>query len=41
MKGIDTPGQALEQGGFSSFSAPRGRGILSYVSGTRSVEEPS
>ena len=24
MKGINTPGQALDPGGFASFSAPRG-----------------
>ncbi|MBI9094518.1 MAG: hypothetical protein JEY71_06530 [Sphaerochaeta sp.] len=27
MKGINTPGQALERGGVASFSAPRGSRI--------------
>ncbi|MGB4405352.1 MAG: hypothetical protein WBI82_00635 [Sphaerochaeta sp.] len=31
MKGINTPGQALERGGVASFSAPRG-GYLTLLS---------
>ncbi|MBI9093970.1 MAG: hypothetical protein JEY71_03710 [Sphaerochaeta sp.] len=37
MKGINTPGQALERGGVASFSAPRGSRISPCFPGTRSV----
>ncbi|MBI9096240.1 MAG: hypothetical protein JEY71_15335 [Sphaerochaeta sp.] len=39
MKGINTPGQALERGGVTSFSAPRGSRISPCFPGTRSVME--
>ncbi|MBI9095321.1 MAG: HipA domain-containing protein [Sphaerochaeta sp.] len=39
MKGINTPGQALERGGVASFSAPRGSRISPCFPGTRSVME--
>ncbi|MBI9095666.1 MAG: hypothetical protein JEY71_12355 [Sphaerochaeta sp.] len=32
MKGINTPGQALERGGVASFSEPRGSGYLTLLS---------
>ncbi|MBI9094077.1 MAG: hypothetical protein JEY71_04245 [Sphaerochaeta sp.] len=37
MKGINTPGQALERGGVASFSEPRGSRISPCFPGTRSV----
>ncbi|MBI9093513.1 MAG: hypothetical protein JEY71_01395 [Sphaerochaeta sp.] len=40
MKGINTPGQALERGGVASFSEPRGSRISPCFPGTRSVMEP-
>ncbi|MBI9096804.1 MAG: hypothetical protein JEY71_18280 [Sphaerochaeta sp.] len=39
MKGINTPGQALERGGVASFSAPRGSRISPCFPSTRSVME--
>ncbi|MBI9096702.1 MAG: hypothetical protein JEY71_17725 [Sphaerochaeta sp.] len=39
MKGINTPGQALERGGVASFSAPRGSRISPCFPATRSVME--
>ncbi|MBI9095488.1 MAG: hypothetical protein JEY71_11445 [Sphaerochaeta sp.] len=40
MKGINTPGQALERGGVASFSEPRGSRISPCFPATRSVMEP-
>ncbi|MBI9095124.1 MAG: hypothetical protein JEY71_09605 [Sphaerochaeta sp.] len=40
MKGINTPGQALERGGVASFPEPRGSRISPCFPGTRSVMEP-
>ncbi|MBI9096794.1 MAG: hypothetical protein JEY71_18220 [Sphaerochaeta sp.] len=37
MKGINTPGQAMERGGLASFSEPRGSRISPCFPGTRSV----
>ncbi|MBI9096792.1 MAG: hypothetical protein JEY71_18210 [Sphaerochaeta sp.] len=37
MKGINTPGQALERGGVASFSELRGSRISPCFPGTRSV----
>ncbi|MBI9095502.1 MAG: IS3 family transposase [Sphaerochaeta sp.] len=40
MKGLNTPGQALERGGVAPFPEPRGSRISPCFPGTRSVREP-